>query len=106
MKKFVLKVIFVVLIVYIPIIVINYNIDPANLYNTELIDNVVRCLLDGEIIESPGDMDEANFQKQMISSMHNKPGTVIIGSSHVMYIPWEYDDYYVAGLSEIGRAHV
>lgn len=99
MKKFILKVFLVVLIVYVPVIAINYLVDPANIYHSILIDYLVEELSKGNIVESPGDMDEGIFQEKMISTMDQTPDTVIIGSSHVMYELWEFDNYYVAGLS-------
>lgn len=98
-KKFIFKICLLILIVYVPVISINYIVDPARLYHNEIVDNAVNLLLNGNVIESPGDWNEGLFQKKMISSLPEKPETVIIGSSHVMYVPWEYENYYVAGVS-------
>ena len=59
-----------------------YVVDPARLYRDRLITNAVETLNNGNIIQSPGDMDEGLFQKEMINSMSDAPRTVIIGSSH------------------------
>lgn len=99
MRKFYLKVLLMVLIVYIPVVTLNYIIDPAGLYNSKIRENAVAALNMGNIIESPGDMDEGEFQKEMISSTSHKIDTVILGSSHVMYIPLKDDNCYFAGVS-------
>lgn len=99
MKKFYLKAGLLVLIIYIPVLSINYLVDPAQLFQYEFMKNAVNALNSGNIIQISGDMDEGQFQKAMINSMKNTPETVVIGSSHIMYVPWEYEDYYIAGLS-------
>ena len=99
MKKLIIKITFLTIVVYGIIVSINYKVDPANLYNDSVVSEMVDKLRSGEIIEIPGDVDEGIFQEMMISSFEHVPDTVVIGSSHVMYIPWEFQDYYVAGLS-------
>ncbi|WP_155851674.1 hypothetical protein [Anaerovibrio lipolyticus] len=44
-------------------------------------------------------MDEGLLQERRIASMECAPETVIIGSSHVMYIPFDYENIYNAGMS-------
>lgn len=99
MKRFVLKIAIMVFVVYGIIIGINYMVDPANLVHEDVVDSMSNALLEGHIIENSGDYNEGLLQKEMILSMKTTPSTVIIGSSHIMYTPWEFDDYYVAGLS-------
>ena len=99
MKKIVTKAVLLFFLIYIPIVAINIIADPANIWRPGIVDEVVKHLNNGEIVEGSFDMDEGEFQKRMIASMSSTPNTVIIGSSHSMYEEWPFDDYYVAGLS-------
>lgn len=99
MRKFLIKALAIMLAVYIPVMGVNYMVDPAHLYNNEILDNASRALLSGQVIESLGDIDEGLFQKRMTEGFEKTPETVIVGSSHIMYLPWEYEDCYVMGLS-------
>lgn len=98
MKKLMLKTICFASAILAMVVCINYFIDPASLYHGSIVDAMAKELLDGNIIESPGDVDEGLFQKKMISSMDEKD-VVILGSSHIMYQPWDFQGLYVAGLS-------
>ena len=99
MKKFLLKLLLMTIIVYSVVISVNYFVDPASLYHSNVVKAIKDELLAGNIIESPGDVDEGRLQETIISSLEKLPDTVIIGSSHVMYQPWEFEDYYIAGVS-------
>lgn len=101
MKKFISKVALFSCIVFAIVGNINFLVDPAYICHDSIVENMVEKLSVGKIIESPGDVDEGLFQKEMISSLKEPPQTVIIGSSHIMYEPWdeEFDNYYVAGVS-------
>lgn len=60
---------------------------------------MVTTLNAGHVIESPGNINEGLFLEAMIKSLRHTPETIIIGSSHIMYEPWQFQDFYVAGLS-------
>ncbi len=100
MRKFILKSIIMLLMVYIPVISINYFVDPANIYHDDIVVNSAKLLNAGNIIESPKNMDEGLLQVCRMQELNYNPDTVIIGSSHVMYIPFECDGMlYNAGMS-------
>ncbi len=99
MRKFIIKCGGFFLIVYTVIVSLNYRIDPANLFHASIVEKMVSLLNAGKIIESPGDLDEGLFKLEMIKSMQRTPETVVIGSSHVMYEPWPFENCFIAGLS-------
>lgn len=99
MKIFISKSLCLVLITYLVIAGVNYRVDPAYIYHTGIIDMAVEKLSAGNIIYSPGDVDEGLFNEKMVQSLNKRPDVAIIGSSHVVYVPWEYDNCFVAGLS-------
>lgn len=92
--------IILVLTVYSVVISVNYFVDPANLYHEGTVTKLVDCLNDGKNVKIPANIDEGVFQEKRIATMTWNPETVIIGSSHVMYMP--FDDgsmVYNAGMS-------
>lgn len=99
MKKFLEKILLFSVLVYIPIVFLNYRVDPARLWGSDTIDEATEYLTKGIAIEQFGDMDEGLFQEQMIEKLNWTPDVVVIGSSHVMYLPLPYDNYYCAGMS-------
>lgn len=99
MKRFIIKIILFSVITFGIIVSVNYMVDPANMFHYSILDSMVDHLMKGEIIECPGNLDEGLLQEKMITSMEHKPSTVIIGSSHIMYEKWEFENYYCAGLS-------
>ena len=86
-------------IIFVPVISCNYFVDPANVFHDDVVCKVAEYLSDGNIVEVPANMDEGLLQEKMIASMKVAPETVIIGSSHVMYIPFKYENVYNAGMS-------
>lgn len=99
MKKFILKCLIIIIPLYAFVVFTNYYVDPANLFNDNLIDSMTDNMIAGNIIVSPGDVGEGQLVKSYIEKLPKVPDTVVIGSSHVMYIPFEYDNYIVASLS-------
>lgn len=99
MKRFVYNVLMFFTFLLGIIGIVNFVVDPANLFHLNIISEMVQELSLGHIIKSPGNMDEGLFQKERISSFERAPQTVIIGSSHVMYADWGFPDFYVAGVS-------
>ena len=99
MKMLLKKCVAVVILTYSVIVLCNYYVDTANIFHTDILVDIAEKLHGGQIAENPGNIDEGLFQKAMIQSMTHTPETVVVGSSHIMYEPWEFDDYYVAGLS-------
>lgn len=99
MKKLILKCLIIVIPLYLLVVLTNYLIDPANLFNDRIIEEMSEKLLSEKIIESPGDVGEGELLEKLISGLSEKPGTVAIGSSHIMYIDFDYENCYTACLS-------
>ncbi|MBR7090163.1 MAG: hypothetical protein IKI46_06735 [Lachnospiraceae bacterium] len=97
MKKLIFKCVLIAAFVYAIVISVNIIADPANIAGDDMVNEMAGRLLAGEIVASPGDYNEGLLQKIMLDA--GDPDTVIIGSSSVLYIPWEYDNYQVIGLS-------
>ena len=97
MKKFLVKCGLIALFVYGIVVGTNLIADPANIAGDGMVMEMADRLLSGEIVLSPGDYNEGLLQKTILEA--KSPETVIIGSSSVLYIPWEYEDYQVIGLS-------
>jgi hypothetical protein len=97
MKKFLFKCFLVAAFVYGIVISVNRIADPANIAGDDLVICMSDRLLAGDIVVSPGDYNEGLLQKILLEN--KDPRTVIIGSSSVLYLPWEYDNYQVIGLS-------
>ncbi|MCR5117757.1 MAG: hypothetical protein K6A97_09655 [Lachnospiraceae bacterium] len=98
MKKLFFKCILLAAVLYIPVVGMNIVADSANLFRSKMVREMGELLSAGNIVKSPGDFDEGELQKVMISSDEFDCDTVVIGSSSVLYVPWE-DGTYVAGLS-------
>lgn len=81
------------------IILVNYFTDPANLYHTDMVKELVDMLSTGHTVSVSGDMDERLYQELRIKTLNKKPEMVILGSSHVMMIPWKFENYYMGAVS-------
>lgn len=101
MKKFIISITGFVAIMYLTIVGVNYYIDPANLFHESVIGEMVEKLSANNIIENPGDIDEGQFIERYILSLDKAPNLLILGSSRIMYLPWEEvnDDPFIGGLS-------
>lgn len=97
MKKLLFKCVLVAVFVYGIVISVNKIADPANIAGDDLVMEMTDRLLSGEAVVSPGDYNEGLMHRLILDE--KDPDTVIIGSSSVLYIPWEYDDFQVIGLS-------
>ena len=75
--------------VFAVMVAVNYLADPANLYHTSVIDEMASQLLKGNTIESPGDFDEGQLLEKMVSGQERLPELYVLGSSRVIYCPWE-----------------
>ena len=99
MKRLVYKLLILTVAVYGVVVGVNYIVDPANIYHGGIINTMVEYLNDDKIVMISANFDEGAFQEKRIDTMAWKPETVIIGSSHVMYIPFKYEHTYNAGMS-------
>jgi len=99
MKKFIIKFFLITCMTFVPIISCNYFVDPANRFHDAMVTKVAEYLNAGYIVKVPANLDEGLLKEKQIAAMSHAPETVIIGSSHVMYIPFDYRDTYNAGMS-------
>lgn len=101
MKRFLLSILIFVFAIYISITGVNYCVDPANLFHESVVGDMVEALSKGNIIESPGDVDEGQLLEGMVLSLEDAPELLILGSSRVMYLPWEQvnENPFLGGLS-------
>ena len=97
MKKLIIKCVLIAAFVYGIVISVNRIADPANISGDDMVIEMAERLLAGEAVASPGDYNEGLLQKLILDE--KDPETVILGSSSVMYVPWDYEDYQVVGLS-------
>ena len=100
-KRIILKVGLLFSTVLTIMIATNFFVDPANLFHDSVVDDMADLLLHGSIVESPGNYDEGALLARMLSGMQETPELFVVGSSHVMYCPWEEldDSVYNGGLS-------
>lgn len=99
MKKLIYKLMLMTAIVYGVVAGVNYFIDPANIYHTATVEKMAAYLNENKIVNVPANIDEGQLQEKRISTLTWQPDTVIIGSSHIMYLTFEYPNLYNAGMS-------
>ena len=99
MKKFIIEVILIIAIASGVVVTFNCYADPANLFHDEIFSDIIEQITTGHAVSVTGDFDERIFQRELIKSLDKDIDTYILGSSHIMYIPWEYSNYYCAGVS-------
>lgn len=99
MKKILLKSACLFIPVFAVVILVNYFVDPANVFRSSIADEIVEYFADYEGVEVVGDFNEGSLLKKRVASLSETPDTVIIGSSHVLYVDWQFDDYMNAGMS-------
>lgn len=83
MKRFCLKLLLMSPIVLV-IVMVNYKVDPANIYHEDYESKAANLLLSGQNIVGMTNYDERTLQEQIIMGSEECPNTVIIGSSRVM----------------------
>lgn len=99
MKKFVLKSLCLFIPIFLLIIAINFTVDPANIFRSTLTDNMMEAFLNHEGVEIVGDFNEGELLKKRIEALDRTPDTIVVGSSHVLYVDWQFEDYINAGMS-------
>ena len=100
MKRFFGKLFILFLIPGLVMMAIGIYSDPASLYSSKLIEDMENELRTGNVISNGNTIiDERLFQELRISNLPYDPQTIVMGSSRVMYVPWEEDGLYNAGVS-------
>lgn len=99
MKKWIIR----CLILFVPIMALvaltNYFVDPANIYHASMTDYIIDGLKDYEAVEIVGDFDEGKLLEKKIASMDKTAPVMVMGSSHVLYVDWQFDEYENIGMS-------
>ena len=99
MRKFVIKCILIIVPIYLLVVSLNYFVDPANIYHVSVTDRIYDYLKEYPAVEVVGDFDEGALLEKRIMGLEKSPDTVVIGSSHVLYVAWKFDDFFNAGMS-------
>lgn len=76
----------VVIPILLTIILTNWMIDPAHLFNNKYYDKISSIIFSGYNVTGISDMDERKMQEVFINNMDVAPYTVVLGSSRVMLI--------------------
>ena len=86
MKFFLKKIIFFSFPIVIVLIIVNFTIDPANLFSSVYEDKIATALISGNNITNIDNYDERKLQKNIIGKLHACPQTIVLGSSRTMLI--------------------
>lgn len=68
------------------IVSINYFVDPANIFKTEIYETMVNHLKNGDNITNVTNIDERLLQKLFIAELKECPDEIILGASRIMSI--------------------
>lgn len=92
MKRFVTKVIYILVPFFITVVSINYFIDPAMIYHKGIIEQAVGILSNGDNVEGLSNYDEREFQIQFIFAQKESPDVIALGSSRIMQLSGDMVD--------------
>ncbi len=66
---------------------VNYKIDPANIFSTNLyVKGIAEILSAGHNVDNISNYDERLLQEQMISRLTSSPDIIVVGSSRIMQV--------------------
>lgn len=99
MKKLAVKCLILIVAVLGTVAGINLTVDPANIYHAGVTDEILKGLSEYPAVEIVGDFDEGTLLEKRIASLDRTPETMIMGSSHVLYVDWQFEDYLNVGMS-------
>lgn len=86
-KRFLLNIFLILFPVTLIVTLINYTIDPANIFSTNLyIENIAAILSKGHNVDNVSNYDERLLQEQMIHRLNYTPDVVVLGSSRIMQV--------------------
>ena len=86
MKKFLKKILLISTPLMILLVVINYFIDPAKIYDSKYEKKISNILINGNFVTNINNYDERILQKEIINSMRNPKEVLVFGSSRTMLI--------------------
>jgi hypothetical protein len=87
MRRLTLKLLILFVPIGLPIIAINYFVDPANIFSgEEYIEGIANIMAKGHNVDNIANYDERLLQEQMIKRLHKAPDLVVLGSSRIMQI--------------------
>jgi len=85
-----MKIFFKTLLYFIPIpiiiVVVNYFIDPANIFHPDYEKGIADYLVTGKNVTNVVNYNERMLQKYFIEKISSCPGTIVLGSSRIMQI--------------------
>lgn len=90
MKQFLIKTIFISILILGTLISVNYFGDAARLFSVGYEKRIADIILSGINVTNISNYDERLFQKELITSMEHSPDVVILGSSRTMLINKDY----------------
>ncbi len=99
MKKWLVKCMCLFIPVVLTVVLTNYFIDPANIYHASMADDIMAGFEVAPAVEIAGDFDEGALLEKRVASMTETPETIVIGSSHVLYVDWQFEQWFNAGMS-------
>lgn len=81
----------IVLPVELLVILVNYRVDPANIFSSkEYVSGIANILLKGHNVDNVSNYDERLLQQQMIGGIDHTPDVVVLGSSRIMEVGAEF----------------
>jgi hypothetical protein len=84
MKKLTFRIISITLPIFILIILVNFYVDPANLFNHKYVSGIIAYINKGYNVTHVSNYDERQFQKKWIDGFIKNPTTIVLGSSKSM----------------------
>lgn len=86
MKYFLKKTLFFSLPVFFLLIIVNYYIDPANLFSSNYENKITNALLSRKNITNIDNYDDRKLQRNIINKINYCPNTIVLGSSRTMLL--------------------
>jgi len=87
MRKFFFRFLLVVFPIAVIVTMVNYTIDPANIFSTNVyVKGIAEILSAGHNVDNISNYDERLLQEQMVYRLTATPDIVVLGSSRVMQI--------------------
>src|SRR5579863_2940442 len=87
MKAFAHKLVYIVLPFFFIITIVNYTVDPANVFSAKkYVGGIADILSLGHNVDNVSNYDERLLQEQMVSRLRKTPDIVVIGASRIMEV--------------------
>src|ERR1700761_9668227 len=91
MKIFFYKLAAIILSAGLLLVLLNYTIDPANIYSSKkYIGGIAGILSAGHNVDNVSNYDERLLQEQMVTRLHHTPDIIVLGSSRIMEVGTDF----------------